>query len=83
MEKISEADLIKQIEDALRLDTFIPYDRASAFIDDLERVKDKIDILLENRKVKQAVYLYEVFLSGCYEKAEEIDDSGGNLGMFF
>jgi len=24
-----------------------------------------------------------MFLSGCYEKAEEIDDSGGNLGMFF
>ena len=44
---------------------------------------DKIDILLENGKAKQAVYLYEIFLSGCYEKAEEIDDSGGNLGMFF
>jgi len=83
MVKIGEADLIKQIENALRLDTFIPYDRASAFIDDLERAKDKIDVLLENGKAKQAVYLYEIFLSGCYEKAEEIDDSGGNLGMFF
>jgi hypothetical protein len=27
--------------------------------------------------------LYELFLAGCYEKAEEIDDSSGNLGMFF
>lgn len=24
-----------------------------------------------------------MFLSGCYEKADEIDDSSGNLGMFF
>ena len=83
MAKISEADLIKQIEDALRLDTFIPYNHTSDFFDGLERVKDKIDILLENGKAKQAVYLYEIFLSGCYEKAEEIDDSGGDLGMFF
>lgn len=56
MEKISEADLIKQIEDALRLDTFIPYNHTSDFIDGFERVKDKIDILLENGKVRQAVY---------------------------
>jgi len=83
MTKISNKGLIGQIEDALRLDTFIPYNRASNFIHDLERVKSKIDTLVKNGKAKQAVYLYEIFLSGCYEKAEEIDDSGGDLGMFF
>ena len=36
MAKISEADLIKQIEDALRIDTFIPYNHTSDFIDGLE-----------------------------------------------
>src|SRR2546427_87313 len=30
----------------------------------------------------RAVSLYETFLAGCYEKAEELDDSSGNFGMF-
>lgn len=29
------------------------------------------------------VTLYEVFLAGCYDKTEEVDDSGANLSMFF
>jgi hypothetical protein len=28
------------------------------------------------------VGLYETFLAGCHEKAEELDDSGGNFSMF-
>ena len=83
MTRISNKDLIGQIEDALSFDTFILYNRAWDFIHDLERVKNNIDTLLKNGKTKQAVSLYEIFLSGCYDKAEEIDDSGGNLGMFF
>ena len=83
MTKICNKDLIDQIESSLSFDTFIPYKYASDFILGLERVKSKIDTLLKNRKAMQAVPLYEVFLSGCYEKAEEIDDSGGDLGMFF
>lgn len=30
----------------------------------------------------KAVEHIETFISGCYEKAEEIDDSGGSFGMF-
>lgn len=30
----------------------------------------------------RAAALYETFLAGCYEKAEELDDSRGNFGMF-
>ena len=30
----------------------------------------------------RAVALYETFLAGCYEKAEELDDSSGSFGMF-
>ena len=26
--------------------------------------------------------LYQTFLAGCYERAEELDDSSGNFGMF-
>jgi hypothetical protein len=29
-----------------------------------------------------SVALYEAFLAGCYERAEEVDDSSGNFGMF-
>ena len=80
---MSNRDLIEQIEEALSPDTFISYGNAGAFINDLERVKDNIDALLKDEKAKQAVTLYEIFLSGCYEKADEIDDSGDDLGMFF
>lgn len=34
-------------------------------------------------QAREAVELYETFLAGCYDKADEIDDSGGNLGDFF
>lgn len=30
----------------------------------------------------RAVALYEAFLAGCYEKAEELDDSSGSFGTF-
>lgn len=83
MARISNQDLVRQIEDALSFDTFITYNRAWDFVDGLGSVKNNIDTLLKNVKAEQAVYLYEIFLSGCYEKAEEIDDSGGELGMFF
>ncbi len=75
--------LISALERALNLGEFISYDRSWDFVRDLEDVKHKIDALVKDGNAERAVSLYEIFLSGCYEKAEEIDDSGGNLGMFF
>jgi len=75
--------LISQIERVLDLGQFISYNQSWDFVHDLEHIKDKIDDLVESGEADQAVRLYEMFLSGCYEKAEEIDDSSGNLGMFF
>jgi len=75
--------LISQIERALDLGQFISYNQSWDFVHDLEDIKDKIDDLTEGGEADRAVRLYELFLSGCYEKVEEIDDSGGNLGMFF
>ena len=49
----------------------------------MEATKKRIDALVKNGDAERAVGLYEIFFSGCYEKAEEIDDSSGNLGMFF
>jgi len=84
MKKKSNIDpLISQVERVLDLGQFISYNQSGDFVHDLEDIKDKIDDLMENGEADRAVRLYELFLSGCYEKAEEIDDSGGNLGMFF
>ena len=75
--------LISRIELVLDLGQFISYNQSWDFVHDLEDIKNKIDDLMESGEADRAVRLYEMFLSGCYEKAEEIDDSGGNLGMFF
>ena len=74
---------ISVLEGALDLGEFISYNRSWDFVRDLVDVKLKIDDLVKNGQADRAVRLYEIFLSGCYEKADEIDDSGGNLGMFF
>jgi tetratricopeptide (TPR) repeat protein len=75
--------LISQIELALDLGRFVSYNDSWDFVRSLEDAKTRIDALIEGREADRAVLLYELFLSGCYEKAEEIDDSGGDLGMFF
>lgn len=82
MKKKSKDPLIQEIQHSLNFGDFISYGRAWDFINDLERVKEEID-KLEKSDASRAASLYEVFLAGSYEKAEEIDDSGGDLGMFF
>jgi hypothetical protein len=68
--------LISALECALDLGEFIPYNRSWDFVRGLEEVKHKIDTLVKDGQAERAVSLYEIFLSGCYEKADEIDDSG-------
>jgi len=74
---------VSELESSLDLGEFISYNRSWDFVRDLEDVKHKIDALVKEGQAERAVSLYKLFLSGCYEKADEIDDSGGNLGMFF
>lgn len=84
MKKRKKSDpVVSEIERALDLGQFISYKRSWDFVRELEDSKKRIDALVKNGEAERAVGLYEMFLSGCYEKAEEIDDSGGNLGMFF
>jgi len=84
LSKRKKADpLISVLEHALDLGEFISYNHSWDFVRSLEEVKQKIDDLVKDGQAERAVGLYEIFLSGCYEKADEIDDSGGNLGMFF
>ena len=69
------------MEHALKLGDFIDYGAAWSFVAELEEVAEQIEKLLPEES-ELAVKLYETFIAGCYEKAEEIDDSSGNLGMF-
>ena len=75
--------LVKDIERALRPGKFVSYGQSWDFIRELEEAKKGIDALVEGEEAERAVGLYELFLSACYEKGDEIDDSGGNLGSFF
>jgi hypothetical protein len=71
----------RQIERALRPGEFI-YDRASfAFVSGLEQVANGIKELIATEPSRAAA-LCEAFLAGCHAKAEQLDDSSGNFGMF-
>lgn len=74
--------LERSIERALLPDQFIRYQYASEFVAGLERVKSQIDALVASGEPDRAANLYESLIAGCYEKAEEIDDSDGYLGDF-
>lgn len=69
------------IEDALQPDNFIAWDEGASFVSDLGEVERQIE-QLSGSDPARAVELYETFIAGCNEKAEEIDDSDGELGAF-
>jgi tetratricopeptide (TPR) repeat protein len=78
----SKADpLERDIERALRPGTFIGYRECSSFISDLAGVEAKV-ASLTTADPGRAASLYETVLAGCHEKAEELDDSGGDFGQF-
>ncbi|MFQ5827878.1 MAG: hypothetical protein ACE5JD_01800 [Candidatus Methylomirabilia bacterium] len=69
------------IEVALQPGRFITYGVGWDFVSSLEEVAGQLEKLVRTDP-ERAVGLYETFLAGCYEKAEELDDSSGNFGMF-
>jgi len=69
------------IETALQPGRFIRYGAGWDFVSGLEGVAGEIEKLARSNAAR-AVRLYETFLGGCYEKAEEIDGSSGDFGMF-
>ena len=75
--------LVEVVERSLAPGAFIPYSQSWDFVRQLEQVKSQLDRMAKADEVRQVVGVYEVFLAGCYDKAAEIDDSGGNLSMFF
>jgi hypothetical protein len=78
----TKADPVEQeIEAALQPGCFIKYGAGWSFVEGLDGVEDKIAKLVRSAPAR-AVALYATFLAGCYEKAEELDDSSVNFGMF-
>jgi len=70
-----------EIEAALAPGRFIPDRISFTFVNELEGVAATIAKLISIEPAR-AVGLYESFLAGCYEKAEEVDDSSGSFGQF-
>jgi len=71
----------REIEIALAPGRFIPDRACFSFVSDLDEVAATIAKLIPSEPAR-AVRLYETFLAGCYEKAEELDDSSGSFGQF-
>lgn len=73
--------LEQQIEAALDPGRFVGDRACFSFVSDLDEVESDLAPLIESAPGR-AVALYEAFLAGCYEKADEVDDSSGSFGMF-
>ena len=73
--------LEREIEAALDPGQFIGDRACFSFASDLEQVEEELAKLVGTAPAR-AVTLYEAFLAGCYEKAEELDDSSGSFGTF-
>jgi hypothetical protein len=69
------------MEVALQPGRFIASAAVWDFVSSLEGVDGHLAELVR-ADPERAVSLYETFLAGCYEKAEELDDSSGKFGMF-
>jgi hypothetical protein len=59
-----------------------PLQRGWPFVSGLETVAAQIDALMAHGDPTWGVTFYELFIAGCHEKAEELDDSSGEFGMF-
>jgi tetratricopeptide (TPR) repeat protein len=78
----SRADpLEREIERALSPGAFIAEHSCDDFVSGLDGVSVRIDELIDTEPAR-AVVLYETFLAGCFEKADEVDDSSGDFGQY-
>jgi len=68
------------MDTALAPDHFASYHANHNLVRSLEIVERQIQRLIPTESAR-AIRLYEIFLAGWYEKAEEIDDSSGSLGQ--
>ncbi len=71
----------QEIEIAFSPGAYIPDRVCFSFVSGLQQVATQIDILLTT-DAGRAARLFEIFLAGCREKAEELDDSNGEFNQF-
>lgn len=71
--------LEQAIEAALSPGSFISYKAAWSFVDEVQDVANDIEKIIKIEP-ERAAHLFETFIAACHEKADEIDDSGGNFG---
>lgn len=69
------------IQDALWSEDCIDYRAGWSLVPDLEDTAKQIGKLVRTDPMR-AARLYEAFLAGCYDKAEDFDDSDGDLAVF-
>jgi hypothetical protein len=69
------------IESALQPGRFIGWNEGFSFVSGLSEVEGEIAKVVASDPAR-AVALYETFIAGCNLKAEEIDDSDGEIGTF-
>jgi tetratricopeptide (TPR) repeat protein len=69
------------IESALQPGRFIGWSQGASFVAGLGEVEREIAALTASSPARAAA-LYEAFIAACNLKAEEIDDSDGEFGMF-
>jgi hypothetical protein len=74
--------LVSEIERALMPGHYIRYSETCSFVQGLQEAQKQLESLAPDASGR-AVRLFELFLSGCYEKIEECDDSNAHLSMFF
>ncbi|MGD0228845.1 MAG: DUF6880 family protein [Syntrophorhabdales bacterium] len=70
--------LERAIETALAPGRFVSYHAASSFVKDVQAVADRVGSLMKGEP-KRAARVYETFIAACHEKADEVDDSGGDF----
>jgi len=73
--------LERVIESALEPERFIHWRAARSFVSGLEECAKRIEGLAASDPGRAAA-LFETFRAGCYAKADEVDDSGGDFGRF-
>jgi hypothetical protein len=69
------------IESALQPGRFIRWNEGVSFVSNLRHMESEIVNIVTTDPARAAT-LYETFIAGCNLKAEEIDDSDGELGTF-
>ncbi|MBN1984143.1 MAG: hypothetical protein JW795_21615 [Chitinivibrionales bacterium] len=71
----------QEMEQALMPGVFISYNDTWSFVEGLESVANAIEKIIP-KEPQRVADLFETFIAACHEKAEEIDDSNGQFGMF-